>query len=272
MKPLTDYKLAERLEAFEAQMGFECVRAARRLHPRLVPQAIKVAGGFACFAGAYSPLTHALGLGFDGPVVESEIEELEAFYAEHRAQTCIEVCPLADPSLIAILARRGYQIREFQNTLVRAIDSEEELPLLDPAFEVRRMGDEEVGAWGRVVVQGFTGEASLSQDDREIFEPIFFQAFAQCYLIFLAGEPVGGGALVVREEMAYITSTSTLSAYRGRGVHTALMAAFLAMAKAQGCNLAAIGTLPGTVSERNAERLGFFPAFTKVVLVRALDS
>ncbi len=39
-------------------------------------------------------------------------------------------------------------------------------------------------------------------------------------------------------------------------------------AAAAGCQLATMGALPGSTSQRNAERLGFRVAYTKLVLVR----
>ena len=42
----------------------------------------------------------------------------------------------------------------------------------------------------------------------------------------------------------------------------------LAMARDAGCDLAATNTLPGTASQRNAERAGFRVAYTKAVVAK----
>jgi GNAT superfamily N-acetyltransferase len=56
--------------------------------------------------------------------------------------------------------------------------------------------------------------------------------------------------------------------FRRRGVQAALIAARLRAGAERGCDLATAGTLPGTVSQRNYERLGFQVAYTRALMVR----
>jgi hypothetical protein len=49
-------------------------------------------------------------------------------------------------------------------------------------------------------------------------------------------------------------------------VQTALIRARLAFAAAAGCDLAAVNTVPGSVSQRNAERQGFRVVYTRALL------
>jgi GNAT superfamily N-acetyltransferase len=58
-----------------------------------------------------------------------------------------------------------------------------------------------------------------------------------------------------------------LPAHRGRGLQVELVRARLAWATAQGCDLAASATEPGTASQRTLERCGFRAAYPKAVLV-----
>jgi hypothetical protein len=48
----------------------------------------------------------------------------------------------------------------------------------------------------------------------------------------------------------------------------ALLQARLAAARRAGCDLAVVGTSPGSDSQRNIERAGFTLAYTKVIMVR----
>ena len=73
------------------------------------------------FTGVGSPLTQAVGLGMKGPVTEPEMERLEAFFEVRGSPTQIDLCPLADPSMLELLSLRGYRLREFSNMLVRPL-------------------------------------------------------------------------------------------------------------------------------------------------------
>jgi GNAT superfamily N-acetyltransferase len=91
------------------------------------------------------------------------------------------------------------------------------------------------------------------------------------YLPFLAcidGQPVGGGAVFLDRGVALLAGAATLPPYRRRGVHAALHHARLAAARRAGCDLALQGAMPGSTSQRNAERRGFRVAYTRVVMVR----
>jgi hypothetical protein len=47
-----------------------------------------------------------------------------------------------------------------------------------------------------------------------------------------------------------------------------MLQARLSDAVAAGCDLAFIGAMPGSITQRNAERLGFCVAYSKVIMVR----
>jgi GNAT superfamily N-acetyltransferase len=77
---------------------------------------------------------------------------------------------------------------------------------------------------------------------------------------------VAGGSAELHPNVATLFGLSTLPAFRRRGVQAALIAARLERARAAGISLATIGSEPGISTERNAMRLGFRVAYTKVVL------
>ena len=62
-----DTALARRIEAAEAANARGCTA----IHPQAA--AIEIAGGIAVFAGAGSPLSHAVGMGLNGAVTEADI-------------------------------------------------------------------------------------------------------------------------------------------------------------------------------------------------------
>src|SRR4051812_24430221 len=104
-----DSALAKRIEAGEALNAAEC------------GEALRIAGGYAAFAGVGSALTHAIGIGMNGPVTPGEFDELEHFYRSRGAWVNLDFCPHADPSLMELLGKRGYRIVECNNVLAGPI-------------------------------------------------------------------------------------------------------------------------------------------------------
>src|SRR5579864_1926332 len=116
-----DLALAQRLEECDAWGNARCVSTLGALYPDVGAQVIPVAGGYAMYAGPDSPLTQAIGLGMNGPVTADDLERLEEFYRERGTATHIEVSALADQSLHALLAERGYRVEERSNVLARPL-------------------------------------------------------------------------------------------------------------------------------------------------------
>ncbi len=73
--------------------------------------------------------------------------------------------------------------------------------------------------------------------------------------------------MAVREALASFFGDGTVPEFRRCGLHASLIRARLNAALAQGCDLATASTLPGSVSQRNYERLGFQVVYTKLGLV-----
>jgi len=251
-----DAMLARRIEAAEAANSRGC--AAR-------PGAavLEAAGGCAIFVGADSPLTQAVGLGLNGPVSESEIAAIETFFRSRGAPVSIDLCPLADPTLLEVLAKRRYHPTEFNNVLVKRLAGAE--ITLTP--RVRRAVAGEGDLWSHTVGRGFFEQTELTHDEMEVGRDVFAMPGALCYLaVTETAEPAGGGALSIRDGLATLFADSTVTTFRRRGLHRELISARVNEALAQGCDTATASTLPGSGSQRNYERLGFEVVYTKVTL------
>jgi len=249
--------LARRIEAAEAAIGRGCAENQ--------PGAaiLETAGGVAFFLGADSPLTHAIGLGLNGPVRAHELDAVEAFFRSRGARVAIDLCPLADPGLLTELAERGHRPTEFNNVLIKPLAGCE--ITLTP--RVRRAVEGESEVWSHTVGHGFFEQAELTDEEMNVGRAIFSMPGARCYLtVSEAGEAAGGGALAVNHGLATLFADSTVQRFRRQGLHRELIAARLHEALAQGCDLAAASALPGSGSQRNYERLGFRVVYTKVVL------
>jgi ribosomal protein S18 acetylase RimI-like enzyme len=261
-----DLALARRLEAADAWFKASYVEAQARLRPQLGATVEAVAGGYAVYAGPGSPLNRAVGLGMEGPVGAQALERVERFFDRRGALARIDVCPLADPSLVEELNRRNYHLAEFKNVWARPLRGDEGLTPLVAGVQVRAARPEEAALWIRTVSQGFAGRDAVTPEDQEIAAPNFFLPTAACFLAWIEGKVAGGGALATHQGLAAFFSASTRPAFRGRGVQTALLQARLAAAAAAGCDLALVHTTPGNASQRNVQRAGFCLAYTKLAL------
>jgi hypothetical protein len=252
-----DAQLARRLESAEAAIAYGCSL-------RDGAAVLEVAGGRAIFMGTESPLTQAVGIGLNGTVSPTEIRKMEQFFRSRGARVSIDLCPLADPGLLAFLSANGYRPTEFNNVLARRISGMEVLP----APHVRRATPDEEELWSRAVGRGFFDHPELTPQELEIGRSVFAMPGALCYLASLdSGEPVAGAALAINGGLASLFADSTIAGFRRCGFHRELIAARLRDALAQGCDLATAATLPGSSSQRNYERMGFEVVYTKVTLV-----
>lgn len=254
-----------RLERAYALLAMQCADSLQEEYPQLDAEGRWIAGGVALFAGVGSPLSQAYGMGFDGEVDHHDFEELEDFYGERGAQVIVDACLGADPSLLSILEERDYQLIGKTDTLVRDLDDLEELDEVEiPGLEIVV---DPGPLWAQVVAEGFYPGAELPEYLQAIFHTYLDIPSSTCFLALLDGEPAGGGALGVFDEIGMLYSTSVLPDYRGRGIQKALLQARLGYALREGCDVAMVFTDPGSTSQRNVMKQGFEITHTKVKMI-----
>jgi len=253
---LADLGLARRIESAEAENARATVGGQ--------PAVLDVAGGCAVFVGAESPLTQAVGLGLSGRVREDEIRSMEEFFQERGANVSLELCPLANAGFVESLSTRGYRVTQFNNVLVRKLAELGECP----SPRVRRAGPEEREMWSRAVGRGFFEQGELTEAEMDVGRAIFNMPGGFCYFSSTEGEVAGGAGMSNHGGLALFFADATIARFRRAGLHSELIAARLADAAAQGCDLASASTLPGSGSQRNFERAGFQVVYTRVTLVK----
>jgi len=254
----SDLQLAQRLEAAEAANARGCTA----IHPEAA--SLDVAGGCAVFVGAESPLSHAVGIGLNGPVKEAELDQLEAFFRCRGGQVSIELCPLADPGLVTMLGQRGYRVTEFNNVLVKRLAGAS--IVLTP--HVRRALSDENDLWSHTVGRGFFDEHDLTTAEMDVGRAICAMPGVLCYLAVTDGGTLAGGAAgAIHNGLMTCFADSTIASHRRGGLQREMIEARLNEGLAQGCELATASTLPGSGSQRNYERLGFEVVYTRVTFV-----
>ena len=133
---LLDQNLAREIELAEAHAAVACVEKLREQQPAAGGAIEPVAGGYALYCGANSPVTQAIGLGLSGSISAEEFDRLEMFYFNREEPVRVETCPLADASLFEHYGQRGYRVTEFSNVMARRVVL---VPSVNPNYiEVRK--------------------------------------------------------------------------------------------------------------------------------------
>ncbi|MBS1793120.1 MAG: GNAT family N-acetyltransferase [Acidobacteria bacterium] len=260
-----DRDLSQQLERTEASASRAFVETRARLAPMVGASWIEVAGAYAMFDGPESPITQTFGLGLFDEVTERELERIESFFGERGAPVLHEVSPLADPALLPLLGARGYRPVELTSVMYRALDAEHELVKSGPAIATRVIEPDEDELWARTSAAGWSTEMEGLAE----FMLDFGRISANCrgahpFLAELAGgEPIAAGMLFIFGEVALLGGASTIPEGRRQGGQSALLAARLRFAAEKGCRIAMMGALPGSQSQRNAEKNGFRIAYTR---------
>lgn len=261
----SDKALSQKLERTEARSNASFVETRAKLSPEIGAEWFEVAGAYAMFDGVESPLTQTFGLGVFEEITNAELDKLEAFFKKHNAPVLHEVSPLAHPSLIALLNERNYQPIELTSVLFQEIDGNNSLDLpINPNIKTRIIEKGEEKLWAKTSANGWSTEMEGLADF--MFE--FGQISASCnggfpFLAELGGEPISAGMLFIYEDVAILAGASTVPEGRGKGGQSALLDARLKFAKSKGCKIAMMGALPGSQSQRNAEKNGFRIAYTR---------
>ena len=263
--------LARRID--RAEIDF-CALAAGAGTPGGVAS-LEVAGGRALCSFAGSPLNKMLGLGLGSPVDDADLDAIEAFYDERGIPVQIELCPLAVPGLSARLTKRGYQLQAFENQLVRSLEHTD--PFSAPDLRVTAAASPDVDeTWLRVAAAGFSapdgsGAATgplppdLLENIRKVMSCFIHPDFERL-LVWVDREPAGAANAYVSDGVLAIAGTTTLPAFRGRGVQQAVVAHALNRGRGR-AELAMATVEPGSISQRNFERFGFQVVYTRAIFV-----
>ena len=121
----------------------------------------------------------------------------------------------------------------------------------------------------RTASSGFLGpDQAMAEGDLAVGLRMVAHPAVISVLALLDGAAIGAASAEVRGPVAALFGATVRPAWRGRGVHQALIETRLTMAAARGATLATIGSIPGEPTERNAARAGFRVVCTRVHLER----
>ena len=266
-----DKTLARRLESCEEMPQVLYARIFRNTRPGIGAAVEEICGGHMVFAGLGSPIGRATGAGFDRALTEDDLDQVEQFYRERKAPSQVDLTPLHAPEVFEMFKERGYGIAELNNVLYRKLDPDEKFPDPPPGCEIRRSPIDEAEITGSIVESAFFPDGA-PEAFRGLITPLYQMENARPFVAVIDGKPVAcGTGLVIPEHKVFaLCGAGTLSAYRGKGLQTALLCARMKAAIEAGCEYAVVVTQGGTISQRNAERVGLRVAYSKVTVIKNL--
>ena len=263
--PFVDLALARRLEGVEAQSNVDFVEARAQVEPSVGAAWTSVGGAHAMFDGVDSPLTQSFGLGLVEKPTAAGMAQLERFFEERGAPVFHEVSPLADPAALELLNARDYEPFEYTSVMFQPIEAA--MDRLSPARSdilVRRAGAAEIDTWAETSARGWAEEApELGDFLRSLGRITARRASGHSFLAFIDRHPIATGGLTIHDGVALFAGASTVAEARRRGAQAALLEARVRFAAESRCTLLMMCALPGSASQRNAERGGFRIAYTR---------
>ncbi len=269
---LIDVDFARLMESVEARDLADYVTAWRQAAPEAEPEYLELGCGVAGFAGPDSPITQAVGFGMEGPTVWEQIDKVEDFFGSRGAPSRFALCPMAHPSLLGELGRKGYVLTEFEDLLFMELGNGAAAGI-DAGSEglaVREIGAAESTIWAETAARGFTAVANPERGDILLGLAAALRPGVSLFAADAGEQMVATAALAVRGEVGTMFGAATLPEFRNRGAQTALTRVLLAAAAKAGCRIAVAGGVPGGVSHRNQQRVGMRVAYTKVMVERSL--
>lgn len=266
-----DKAFARRLESCEEVPQVLYARTFQKTRPEIGAAEEEICGGHMIFAGLGSPIGRATGVGLDRPFTAEDLNCVEQFYRARSAPSQVDLCPMHEPAVFEMFKERGYGIAELNNVLYRKLEVGEKFPAPPPGCEVRRSRVEEADAAGAIVESAFF-PAGAPDAFRGLIAPLYQMEGALAFVASVEGRLVAcGTGLVIAEHGVFaLCGAGTLAEFRGRGLQSALLRARMTAAAQVGCEYAVVVTQGGTTSQRNAERLGFRVAYSKVTVIKQL--
>lgn len=260
----SDVSLSRRLERTEGRANASFVEARARAFPEIGAKWMEVCGAYAMFDGVDSPLTQTFGLGLFDPVAAKDLDRIENFFREQGALVFHEVSPLGDPAIFPLLNNRGYQPCEFTTILYRPIERKVNFTKLrNENIRVRLINSDEVDLWARTSSRGWSEYPELAEFMLTFGKVVAQRTDGLSFIAELDGKPIATGAMSIHEDVALLAGASTIPEGRRQGAQLALLDSRLRYAAEQGCTIATMGALPGSASQRNAERQEFRIAYTR---------
>ena len=260
----SDKSLSQKLERTEARACSDFVETRARLEPESGASWIEIAGTYAMFDGIGSPLTQTFGLGIFEDATPEHLDELEKFFKERGADVFHEVSPIVDQSLMALLSDRGYRPVELSSVMYQELTESSGKVRLNSEIKTRIVDDAEADLWAATVAAGWAMEEPALVDFLLAIGKIAGRmSGGKPMLAELNGKPIAAAGFQIYDDTCILAGASTIPEARRQGAQNALLAARLQYAIEHGCRFAMMCAMPGSQSQKNAQKNGFDIAYTR---------
>jgi len=240
------------------------VATTARLSPGLGAEAIEVCGGLVAFTGVESPMSQAVGVGTPGPAHRDDVEKIVSFYQSRSTTPRVFVTPFSHPTLGRELAAAGFTPCEYEN--IMASDDFGDRAQRDPRVVVAT----DFQAWARASVEAFMHPETPKPGDDLIACIIASSSGVWPLELIEEDSIVATAAMDLQEGCAGLFAGSVVPAFRGRGLHVALINDRIARARDGGASFMRATARPASPSERNFIRCGFTTLYTRALWERTL--
>ena len=259
--PLSE--LATLFERAQASQNAAMARAVAANDPGSGATVLELPRAIGVYLGEGHPLNQALALGLGAPLDITSLDAIVALLGRGGHPVVLELTPGADSKLGQQLACRGFFVRQFQQVWMRAVDDSIGKPSAG-SFVLRVATAKEIPLFARLVMAGFTNQDELPPENGFLVLPPLAAEGTTAWIAWEGDRPVAGGTVGLSGEVAALSSTAVLPAFRGRGLQRALVQARLEAARAAGARMAVSATVPASASAENLIRMGFRSAYPKV--------
>ncbi len=178
----------------------------------------------------------AVGLGVGRATSEPELDDVLAHMNTGGPRYAVPIAPDSQPAALASwLERRGFTRGYAWMKFCRPCDVG---PQAASDLEIRVIGRELSGEFGRVITEGF----GLPQTVAPWVGALAGRPNWVCVTAFAGTTPVAAGAVYVNREHAWLGFGATLASHRRQGAQSALLARRLSEAAARGARVAVTET------------------------------
>lgn len=196
-----------------------------------------------------------------------QLSHVVRFFHERHVPFRVDVIPdWCSDAVLDELDTMGFRPAEFQTVL--ASEPTRNVARLPRGIVVDPVVGESLEAFIHLFEQAYYGigqPTRVQQFRAESIRARFGRPGWRFYVARAEGVPAAGAALHIEGDVATLAGGATLEAFRGRGCQSFLLQHRLHDAADAGCLLSVGRCRSGSTSQRNMERAGLRPAFTKTV-------
>ena len=225
----------------------------------------KIGSGIATAAGKIDILAfnRVIGLGLDGPVIESQLNEIIRFYRPTGTpRIFLQLSPkVVTDEVSGLLNKQGFQYYNNWTKLYREITP---IPRAKSSLRIEQIGTDQADLFARIIIASFEWPEMVKP---MVALPVGRKGWKH-YLAYHESEPVACAACFIKGKFASLAFAATLPDYRGLGAQSALIARRFQDAAEAGCKWMVVETAEDkpehpVASYRNLKRVGFELAYLR---------